>query len=100
MNEVVGIHLICRTRSNNKLNADGTYSCRAWKIDSRHLKTAVYVALHEEKRSSSYLQGALCGAHPDAIRPERWVLVVRPDDQPRSWKGGGTGEKGYLRRGQ
>jgi len=96
MRRVIGIHLVARTPKNIHRNEDGTYSCRAWKIARRHTRTATYVALHDRKASLSYLQGALIGAHPDDKEPDRWVLLIQPDNHPREWHGGGSGEKGYL----
>ena len=57
--------------------------------------TALYLALHDQKNSSSYKQGII----------ERWedydggggriIFYVKEFDRPLEWVGEGTGEKGF-----
>lgn len=83
----VGIHLLCRDDLGVTEHEDGSFETRAWRINERWLRSPDYVALHQRKRDESYRQGQLLDYWPDDERPDRFVLLVRPDRGSVSWPG-------------
>jgi len=94
---VVGVHFICRQDMNVRHLGDGTFETGVWVVSDKHLETIRYVALHEYRSKSSYRQGEVLGWHAVEYQGrKRIVFHVKEDRQPRSWIGGGNGEKGYA----
>lgn len=84
--------------TNVELLADGRFETKFWKIGAVAAQSANFVALHENKKSLSYMQGKI-----DEIRPveyqnqERIAFIVSPTPDAVEWEGAGAGagEKGY-----
>lgn len=108
---VLGFHFVCPKEVGVEKNADGTAWTGIWVVSSAHAarapKVGAYVALHAAKAELSYMQGMI----KDWRSRERNRLNVfgqeaktrsgvdflfEPDNQPRPWRGGGSGEKGYY----
>jgi len=104
---VRGFHFICPIKEEKGVipNRDGTFWTGIWAVAEAHAqlgkKIDAYVALHNAKSELSYRQGVI----KDYRVEERTgkgiqsgiVFLVEPTDTPLPWRGGGTGEKGYLR---
>ncbi|MEA5470684.1 hypothetical protein [Spirulina sp. 06S082] len=93
---VIGIHLVCRGGENVKDIGDGRFKSGYWKISEEVARNAEYLALHENKNTPSYIQGAIEGYGRIDDGSDRIFFYVRKTSEPKSWVGGGTGEKGYL----
>jgi len=111
---VIGFHFVCQQGQGVTNNGDGTAWSGTWVVDRQHAEYAVtlaaYVALHEAKSQPSYLQGEVLDwrsakrqrkyAEGRSTRIETGVeFLMRLTDQPYSWRGDGSGEKGYRWEG-
>lgn len=97
-NRVVEMHFVCRDDLNVTDFGDGTFETGVWYVSADAARTVRTLALHNDKRTPSYRQGAVVGRR--AVQHEgktRFVFRVRDDGRPMAWAGGGSGEKGYVR---
>lgn len=99
MATVKGIHFICRDNLNVTVHGDGTFETGFWVVARKHLDDVEYVALHPAKGRPSYRHGRVLGWHHVTYEGRlRVVFVVSQEGAPRTWVGGGSGEKGYAWR--
>jgi hypothetical protein len=98
---VAEIHLVCRGRTNVSNETAEGFDSGWWVIAERHVQPGVRLALHEEKHLPSYLQGEITRLlEVSEERGERRIRVrVRATPEPLPWRGGGSGERGYLWEG-
>ena len=96
---VVGIHFVCRGELGVTDHGDGTFDTASWTVAREHCDTVEYVALHEAKDRPSYRQGRVLSWRMDASEGQsRVIFTVEENDDPKTWVGGGTGERGYAYR--
>ena len=107
---VIGFHFVCAREKGVTLNPDGTFWSGTWVVDAAHAERApevgAYLALHDNRKTSSYKQGKIkewrkVDRDPDyAGRPVKIEtgieFRVQPTTQAYTWVGRGTGEKGYA----
>jgi hypothetical protein len=108
---VLGFHFVCGNDRGVTINSDGTFSTETWVVDKRHADRAMklqgYVALHVNRATPSYRQGTTkawrlvdrekqYGDQPARIE-SGIEFLIHPTDDPYTWVGEGTGEKGYAR---
>jgi hypothetical protein len=108
---VIGFHFVCPQEKGVTRNSDGTFWTGTWVVDKVHAERApkigAYVALHTSKSESSYLQGTVKDWRKS--ERDREYAEGRPvniefgidflgemTNEPYSWKGDGSGEKGYV----
>ena len=98
MVKVIELHLVCRERANVSNETEESFESGFWKIDEKKLQETepIHIGLHQEKTQVSYLQGRLTGVR---IEDARVILEVSKTGQPMVWRGGGSGEKGFLYSG-
>lgn len=100
MPQVREIHVVCRQGLNVENVTDTHFDTGYWVIAHQHARTdgTVIIALHADKLQPSYLQGVieeLLSSESD----ERIMVRVRKTPDALLWKGGGSGERGYLWEG-
>jgi hypothetical protein len=93
---VAEIHLVCHD-NNNGTKTRNHFESGFWRIDKKHLRSNVIIALHDHRDQPSYLQGEL---ETSWIVGKKRVLRVKRTRQPLPWKRGGAYEVGYLWEGQ
>lgn len=108
---VVGFHFVCSNEQGVVRNNNGTAWSGTWVVDKEHAERAAkigsYIALHQTKAESSYLQGII----RDFRRSEREHSYTEGQetqtkfgidflfeftDKPYEWIGDSSGEKGYA----
>ena len=96
---VVEMHFVCRDDLNVTDFGDGTFETGVWYVSAEAAQTVRTVALHENKEQPSYRQGRVIGRRSTIYEGKtRFIFHVRDDRRPIAWAGGGSGEKGYVRR--
>src|SRR4051794_32328805 len=92
------IHLVCRRRLNVFNETADHFDSGWWAISERHIRPGVRFALHEVKDQPSELQGEIESLVQTRGKGEnrRVMVQIRRTPIPLSWKGGGSGEVGYL----
>lgn len=94
---VTEIHVVCRGRQGVKGETAELFSSGTWVIAEDHLRTGVLFALHESKSEASYLQGEIESHAEERLNNQtRFRVSVRRTARTLAWRGGGSGETGYL----
>jgi hypothetical protein len=108
---VIGFHFVCDRGQGVTKNSDGTHWTGTWVVDKCHAERAAkigaYVALHETKSETSYLQGLVKDwrvskrerqyAEGQTTKTETGIdFLFEITDISYQWVGGGSGEKGYA----
>lgn len=107
---VGGFHFVCPGEKGVTRNEDGTVWSGIWVVSkmnaARAVKNGSYIALHVAKAELSYMQGILKDWRSKKRAPQyaddRLVKIDEgieflflPTSESYSWKGDGSGEKGY-----
>ena len=96
MPKVHDLHFVCVDDLHVTDRPDGQFSTGYWKISADAAQTAQTLALHPNREAMSTRQGEIVERHFLPFEgSKRYLFVVRPTPSPVSWKGEGSGEKGY-----
>ena len=102
---VIGFHFVCKADYEVTVEADGTFRSGVWAMDSELCDPAIelggYVALHDNKKVSSYRQGKITAWSLKERSKGSTAMGVEfhatPINEPVPWYGKGAGERGYRR---
>jgi len=96
-------HFVCRQGRRVVDQNDGTFITGEWVMNPRNVSQGLVVALHEAKAQQSYLQGTVIRVASIRQDPKssgrvlrRVELLVRRTPHSLSWRGRGSGEKGFV----
>jgi hypothetical protein len=97
------VHFICHQGRKVDDPEDGTFLTGDWVIKPERIRRGLLFALHEKKAEPSYIQGevlGISGIRKDTKQSGRCLrrvkLLVRKIPASLPWRGGGSGEKGYV----
>jgi predicted hotdog family 3-hydroxylacyl-ACP dehydratase len=101
---VRGFHFVCPAELDVHFEPDGSFRTGIWAVAvavaERALAAGAYVALHNTKSERSYRQGTLKGWRQLARKGKRIPygieFIISPNNIRLSWRGGGSGERGYY----
>lgn len=97
MPDVVEIHAVCRNREGVTNENIDSFESGEWEISPQHLRLGVTFALHQSKPKSSYLQGTILKA--ERLSSGRHKIFLKRTAASLAWRGGGSGEIGFLYSG-
>jgi hypothetical protein len=99
---ITEFHFICRKGTNLSPFEGGFFKSGQWVVAEEHCERAKkygsIVALHVDKRQSSYFQGSIVDYwRVFNERTQRWRVefILQPTEQSLPWYGDGSGERGY-----
>ena len=96
MSAAIGMHFVCKDDLNVVDHGNGTFDTGIRKGALEHCRSVEYIALHQSKDRVSYRQGEVLSWRTTSYNgATRVIFTVRRDRSPRTWQGGGSGEKGY-----
>lgn len=93
--KVVEIHVLCRDRLNVANETARSFESSYWRIADQHIRRDVLFALHQSKKSPSYLQGYI----ERLVRRDSYgkvTLLIRKTARPLAWGGDGRHERSYV----
>lgn len=101
---VIGFHFVCANEKGVTRNPDGSVWTGTWVVSELHARRAskigAYIALHTSRSEPSYLQGVIkdfrWSKREGAKTQKGVVFLVELTDEPFSWVGNGSGERGYA----
>ena len=101
--DVESFHFVCQGKGVVE-TAPGYFTTEAWAVQEKHaaraVETGARLGLHPARHEPSTRQGVVTkyevvARKGEVARPNGIRFTVRETNEPLSWRGEGTGEKGY-----
>ena len=92
------IHLICRETTRKGYKQHGNvFITSSWRIAESAANSVNVIALHDSKKSQSWVQGNVIDRHQDPVL-KRWIFTVQISGEAHAWPAPPTrgSEKAYV----
>lgn len=91
------VHLVCKEDQHLRELGEGRFETGPWSVDPAHCDELRFLALHRRKAALSHRQGRVLSWRtvPHEGR-DRVVFTVEEEGEPVTWRGGSSGERGYV----